>query len=62
MVEIRAQGNLSIDEQKEITSKVNRIVESIDGVKQLYGYSNTSNYVTFGSDVSRDQILSLIHI
>ena len=60
MVEIRAQGNLSIDEQKEITSKVNRIVESIDGVKQLYGYSNTSNYVTFGSDVSRDQISTIL--
>ena len=60
MIEIRAQGNLSINEQKEITLSVNRIVEKLEGVKQLYGYSSATNYVPFGSDVSRDQISTIL--
>ena len=60
MLEIRAQGNLSINEQKEITLSVNRIVEQLEGVKQLYGYSSATNYVPFGSDVSRDQISTIL--
>lgn len=60
MIEIRAQGNLSINEQKEITLSVNRIVEQLEGVKQLYGYSSATNYVPFGSDVSRDQISTIL--
>lgn len=60
MIEIRAQGNLSINEQKKITLSVNRIVEQLEGVKQLYGYSSATNYVPFGSDVSRDQISTIL--
>ena len=60
MIEIRAQGNLSINEQREITLSVNRIVEQLEGVKQLYGYSSATNYVPFGSDVSRDQISTIL--
>ena len=60
MIEIRAQGNLSINEQKEITLSVNRIVEQLEGVKQLYGYSSATNYVPFGSDISRDQISTIL--
>ena len=60
MIEIRAQGNLSINEQKEISLSVNRIVEQLEGVKQLYGYSSATNYVPFGSDVSRDQISTIL--
>ena len=60
IVEIRAQGNLSVTEQRNITLKVNNIVSEINGVNQLYAYSNSSQFVTFGTDVSRDQISTLL--
>jgi len=60
MLEVRAQGNLSIDEQREITLKIHEIVSEIKGVKNLYGYSSTDSYVLYGTDVSRDQISSFL--
>jgi multidrug efflux pump len=60
MVEIRAQGNLSVQEQRDITLEVNRVVRSVGGVNQLYAYGNSNNYVVFGTDVSRDQISTIL--
>ena len=60
MLEVRAQGNLSIDEQREITLKVHEIVSEIEGVNNLYGYSSNDSSVVYGSDVSRDQISSFL--
>ena len=60
MVEIRAQGNLSVQEQRDITLEVNRVVTSVEGVNQLYAYGNSNNYVVFGTDVSRDQISTIL--
>ena len=60
MVEIRAQGNLSVQEQRDITLEVNKVVRSVGGVNQLYAYGNSNNYVVFGTDVSRDQISTIL--
>ena len=60
MLEVRAQGNLSIDEQREITLKVHEIVSEIEGVNNLYGYSSDDSSVVYGSDVSRDKISSFL--
>jgi len=60
MLEVRAQGNLSIDEQREITLKVHEIVSEIEGVNNLYGYSSNDSSVVYGTDVSRDQISSFL--
>ncbi|MGX4677278.1 efflux RND transporter permease subunit [SAR92 clade bacterium H246] len=60
MAEVRAQGNLSIEEQLDITLKVQNIVAAVDGVDQLYGYGAGGSMVVFGSDVSRDKISSFL--
>lgn len=60
MAEVRAQGNLSIEEQLEITMQVQDIVAAVDGVNQLYGYGAGGSMVVFGSDVSRDKISSFL--
>ena len=60
MVGVRAQGNLSIEEQREITFKVQDVVSDIDGVDQVYGYSKGGSMVMYGSDVSRDEISSFL--
>lgn len=60
IVEIRAQGNLSLQEQRDITLQVNKVVRSVEGVNQLYAYGNSNNYVVFGTDVSRDQISTIL--
>ena len=60
MLEVRAQGNLSIDEQREITLKVHEIVSEIEGVNNLYGYSSNDSSTVYGTDVSRDQISSFL--
>ncbi len=59
MVDVRAQGNLSVQERKEITRKVEQVVASIDGVQQLYGFSG-SNSLTLDRDSSRDKISSFL--
>jgi multidrug efflux pump len=60
MASVRAQGNLSIEEQREITFKVQDIVADIEGVNQIYGYAKGGSLVLFGSDVSRDEISSFL--
>jgi multidrug efflux pump len=60
MVGVRAQGNLSIEEQREITFKVQDVVSDVDGVDQVYGYSKGGSMVMYGSDVSRDEISSFL--
>jgi multidrug efflux pump len=60
MAEVRAQGNLSIEEQLDITLKVQDVVSAVPGVKQLYGYGNGGGMVIYGSDVSRDKISSFL--
>lgn len=60
MVGVRAQGNMSIDEQREITFKVQDVVASVDGVNQIYGYSKGGSMVIYGTDVSRDEISSFL--
>lgn len=60
MVGVRAQGNLSIDEQKNITFKVQNVVANVDGVDQVYGYSKGGGMVVYGTDVSRDEISSFL--
>ncbi len=60
MVGVRAQGNLSIAEQRELTFKVQDVVADVDGVNQLYGYSKGGSLVVYGSDVSRDEISSFL--
>ncbi|MBT4832216.1 MAG: efflux RND transporter permease subunit [Porticoccaceae bacterium] len=60
MAEVRAQGNLSIEEQLDITMKVQNIVAAVDGVDQLYGYGAGGSMMVFGSDVSRDKISSFL--
>ena len=60
MASVRAQGNLSIEEQRKITFQVQDIVADVDGVDQLYGYAKGGSMVLFGSDVSRDEISSFL--
>ena len=60
MASVRAQGNMSIDEQRELTFKVQDIVAGVEGVAQLYGYAKGGSMVLFGSDVSRDEISSFL--
>ncbi|MDA8664320.1 efflux RND transporter permease subunit, partial [Porticoccaceae bacterium] len=60
IVEIRAQGNMSIEEQRQITLQVNDIVSQVEGVDQVYGYSSSGSFVIFGTDTSRDQISTLL--
>ena len=60
MVGVRAQGNLSIEEQREITFKVQDMVSDVEGVDQVYGYSKGGSMVIYGSDVSRDEISSFL--
>lgn len=60
MVSVRAQGNLSIEEQRAITFKVQEVVADVEGVDQVYGYSKGGSMVIYGSDVSRDEISSFL--
>ena len=60
MAGVRAQGNISIDEQRELTFKVQDIVADVEGVAQLYGNAKGSSMVLFGTDVSRDEISSFL--
>ena len=60
MVGVRAQGNLSIDEQQDITFKVQNVVANVAGVDQIYGYSKGGGMAVYGADVSRDEISSFL--
>jgi multidrug efflux pump len=60
MVGVRAQGNMSIEEQRDMTFKVQNVVADIEGVDQVYGYSKGGGMMVYGSDVSRDEISSFL--
>lgn len=60
MVGVRAQGNMSIAEQRKITTDVYDVVADVDGVNQLYGYSKGGSMALYGTDVSRDEISSFL--
>jgi len=59
IVNVRAQGNLSVDERREITKGVEQVIAAVDGVQMLYGFSD-GNSLTFDRDASRDQISSFL--
>ena len=54
-VVVRAQGNLSIEEQREITAKVEQKFSSLEGINQVYASSQGGQLVG-QMDASRDQI------
>jgi len=59
VVTVRAQGNLSVEERRKITAKVEQTMASIPGIQQLYGFSE-GNSLTLTRDASRDQISSFL--
>lgn len=59
VVNVRAQGNLSIEDQREITAEVEQRISTIAGIQQLYGFSE-GNSLTLERDSSRDQISSFL--
>ena len=60
MAEVRAQGNMSLEEQRQITMQVQDIVSAVPGVNKLYGYATGGGMMVFGTDVSRDKISSFL--
>ena len=54
------RGIFPLSEQQKITLEVSNIVGEIEGVNQVYAYSNSASFVAFGTDVSRDQISTLL--
>ena len=60
MAEVRAQGNMSLEEQRQITMQVQEIVSAVPGVHKLYGYATGGGMLVYGSDVSRDKISSFL--
>ncbi|MBT6593247.1 MAG: efflux RND transporter permease subunit [Porticoccaceae bacterium] len=59
VVNVRAQGNLSVEERLKITAEVEQRISSIEGIQQLYGFSE-GNSVTLERDASRDKISSFL--
>ncbi|MDB9970214.1 efflux RND transporter permease subunit [Porticoccaceae bacterium] len=59
VVNVRAQGNLSVEEQRKITAEVERRISTIPGIQQLYGFSE-GNSITLERDSSRDKISSFL--
>ena len=59
VVNVRAQGNLSIEEQRKITAEVEQRINTIPGIQQLYGFSE-GNSLTLERDSSRDKISSFL--
>ena len=59
VVNVRAQGNLSVEEQRKITAEVEQRIITIPGIQQLYGFSE-GNSITLERDSSRDKISSFL--
>ena len=59
VVNVRAQGNLSVEEQRKITAEVEQRISTIPGIQQLYGFSE-GNSITLERDSSRDKISSFL--
>jgi multidrug efflux pump len=59
MATVRAQGNLSIAQQKQLTAQVEQRFAHIPGIKQIYGSGNAGQLMG-QRDASRDQISSFL--
>ena len=59
MVSIRALGNLSVDERREITARVENELNKVEGIQQLYGFSG-NNSLVLERGASRDKISSFL--
>ena len=59
MVSIRALGNLSVDERREITARVEDELNKVEGIQQLYGFSG-NNSLVLERGASRDKISSFL--
>lgn len=59
MATLRAQGNLSIEEQKQLTVQVENRFSHLPGIKQIYA-SSSAGQLMGQRDASRDQISSFL--
>jgi len=59
MVSVRAQGNLSVDESRELVQAVERRALQVPGVDVTYAISGTSGFDN-GSDRAKDQIGTIL--
>ena len=59
MVNVRALGNLSVEERRQITAEVEQKISSIEGIQQLYGFSG-NNSLVLERGASRDKISSFL--
>jgi len=59
MVNVRALGNLSVEERRKITAEVEQKISSIEGIQQLYGFSG-NNSLVLERGASRDKISSFL--
>ena len=56
---VRAQGNLSVEEKRQLTAQVEQRFSHLQGIKQIYASSNAGQLVG-QRDASRDQISSFL--
>ena len=59
IVTVRALGNLSVEERREITARVEKELKKVEGIQQLYGFSG-SNSLVLERGASRDKISSFL--
>jgi multidrug efflux pump len=59
IVNVRALGNLSVEERRKITAEVEQKISSIAGIQQLYGFSG-NNSLVLERGASRDKISSFL--
>ena len=59
IVTVRALGNLSVEERRHITAKVEQELNKVEGIQQLYGFSG-SNSLVLERGASRDKISSFL--
>ncbi len=59
MVNVRALGNLSVEERRKITAEVEQKISSVEGIQQLYGFSG-NNSLVLERGASRDKISSFL--
>ena len=56
---VRAQGNLSVEEQRQLTAQVEQRLAHLKDIKQLYASSNAGHFMG-QRDASRDQISTFL--
>jgi multidrug efflux pump len=59
IVNVRALGNLSVEERRKITAEVEQKISSVAGIQQLYGFSG-NNSLVLERGASRDKISSFL--